>query len=164
MEEFQRCMLFQVKKGLELLYKKVDKQLCEEESLLQVCFNQNVFRSLINYYLICPVFYLGMFGLLIEIESIDLNLYDCCSLSSLLGGMALHAGWIHQTIQTLWHDDKKMLSRFWNYTGIWHFRPTVIFLWYCPVTLNDTRLPGCQVAKMPGDGSSKCWLPRYKNM
>ena len=31
-------MLTQVKKGLELLYKKVDKHLCEEESLLQVMF------------------------------------------------------------------------------------------------------------------------------
>ena len=30
----------EVKKGLDNLYKKVDKHLCEEENLLQVCFGR----------------------------------------------------------------------------------------------------------------------------
>ena len=35
--------LTQVKKGLEQLYRKVEKHLCEEENLLQVSFNNNKF-------------------------------------------------------------------------------------------------------------------------
>lgn len=59
----------EVKKGLDNLYKKVDKHLCEEESLLQV---RNVQRC--------------------EILTSILLLLKCCTFSSPPpGGVALHA-------------------------------------------------------------------------
>lgn len=47
----------EVKKGLDNLYKKVDKHLCEEENLLQVCFsslNLPRLHILIYIYLFSP--------------------------------------------------------------------------------------------------------------
>lgn len=45
----------EVKKGLDNLYKKVDKHLCEEENLLQVCFSSfNLPRLHILIYIYFP--------------------------------------------------------------------------------------------------------------
>lgn len=67
----------EVKKGLDNLYKKVDKHLCEEESLLQVL------------------------GIAAHVEShLHFSLKHCL-FSCPSGGVALHAGRVHPSVQAL---------------------------------------------------------------
>lgn len=70
----------EVKKGLDNLYKKVDKHLCEEESLLQVRDNARA-RGEEHH-----------------LHHLPLNhcLFCCPS-----GGVALHAGRVHPAVQAL---------------------------------------------------------------
>lgn len=71
----------EVKKGLDNLYKKVDKHLCEEESLLQVV-DVTADVDLSHSHLL------------------PLN-HPTCLLSSPSGGVALHAGRVHPSVQAL---------------------------------------------------------------
>lgn len=69
----------EVKKGLDNLYKKVDKHLCEEESLLQV---QGITAH-------------------IDLSHIHHPPLNPCPVSSPSGGVALHAGRVHPPVQAL---------------------------------------------------------------
>lgn len=71
----------EVKKGLDNLYKKVDKHLCEEESLLQV---RERHRSISH-------------GTTFLVSSLN----RCTSCFAPPGGVALHARRVHPSVQAL---------------------------------------------------------------
>lgn len=70
----------EVKKGLDNLYKKVDKHLCEEESLLQVQGIATRVKSSITFIIL---------------------LSTTAFLSCPSGGVALNAGRVHPSVQAL---------------------------------------------------------------